>query len=433
MMARPGGRSRRTAPPRTVGRAAEADSIQAELEITAIAAGGSGVGRHEGMVAFVPRTAPGDRIKAELLPKGRFAQGRMLELIEPSPVRVAPPCEHYVRDRCGGCQLQHLSAEAQLTAKRGIVRDALTRIGKREVDSPAVHASPRQWRYRNKLTLAMRRRGSRWIAGLHPYDAPDAVFALKDCPITSEGVVSLWRAILEASDDLPDERRLRGAVRAEQGASSFLLEGGTAWPNAKRFFDRVPALGSLWWKPEGGHRRLLHARGDAVSPAFAQVNLEMAQVMREYVLERVVGHAPATVIDAYAGEGLLAYELEARGIATTMIELDPDATARARARLSTTRLIEGRVEDTIGEVLPADLVVVNPPRAGLDERIPTTIERRPANARPRAIIYVSCNPATLARDLTRLPSYRILSLESFDMFPQTAHVETVCELALEAA
>ena len=425
-------RSRRGIPMPAGDRLA-APSVVAELEITAIAAGGSGVGRHEGMVVFVPRTAPGDRIRAELAPKGRFAQGTMLELLEASPVRVTPPCEHYVRDRCGGCQLQHLSPEAQLEAKGGIVRDAITRIGKRQVESPPVSPSPRPWRYRNKLTLAMRRRGGGWIAGLHPYDAPDAVFALRDCPITSEEVVSLWRSILNASETLPDERSLRGAVRAEAGESSFVLEGGSAWPNATRFFEQVPELGSLWWKPESGRRRLMHSRRESASPAFAQVNPAMAAVLRAHVLERVSSHAPTSVLDAYAGEGELAMELEQRGIATTVIELDPEAASRARARLHSGNVIEARVEDTLGELLPVDLIVFNPPRTGLDERIPSTLERRAALERPRAIVYVSCNPATLARDLARLPSYRIVSLQSFDMFPQTAHVETVCELTLEAA
>lgn len=411
----------------------------AEVEITGIAAGGDGVGRHEGLVVFVPRTAPGDRVRVELRAKGRFAQGRVRELLVPSPVRVDAPCPHYERDRCGGCQLQHLSPEAQLAAKGGIVRDAVVRIGKRHIDPPAVTPSPQSWRYRNKLTLAMRRRGSRWIAGLHPYDAPGSVFDLHDCPITAEGVLSVWRAVLGAAEWLPDEHALRGAVRVDAGGASFVLDGGSAWPLAKPFFAAVTGLDSLWWTPEGGARRLLHARDeDASSPSFAQVNPGMARELRGYVIDRISAHAPASVIDAYAGEGDLAAALEEHRIAVTAIELDAEAVSRARARLSSgARVVEGRVEDTLASALPADLVVLNPPRTGLSERIPPVLEHAsgasPHGSTRPTVVYISCNPATLARDISRLPSYRIASLAAFDMFPQTAHVEMVCELIPEAA
>jgi 23S rRNA (uracil1939-C5)-methyltransferase len=403
----------------------------ADLLITGIAAGGDGVARHEGMVVFVPRTAPGDRVRAELRPRRRFAQGRLRRVLEPSADRVDPPCVHYVRDRCGGCQLQHLRIEAQRGAKAAIVRDALVRIGKRDVARPEVRPSASDWRYRNKLTLAMRRRAGRWIAGLHPYDEPGAVFALEDCSITSTRVLEVWRAVLSASDRLPDAASLRGAVRAADGDASFVLEGGADWPGAAEFFAAVPELGALWWVPDGGPRRLLHARGGATaSPAFAQVNPPVAGALREYVLERLGALGARTVVDAYAGEGELAAALEQRGAAVTTIELDAEAVAHTRMKLSSgARVMEGRVEDVLERALPADAVVLNPPRAGLHQRIPRLLAPRPASrAALPALLYVSCDPATLARDLARLPDYRIASLMAFDMFPQTAHVETVCEL-----
>src|SRR6185436_4707290 len=159
-------------------------AITAELTIDRLAAGGEGVGRHEGMAVFVPRTAPGDRVRARLELHRRFARGTVEELLQPSPERITPLCQHYRVDRCGGCQLQHLAYDAQVLAKGAIVRDALVRIGKREVEAPVVEPSAQQWRYRRKLTLALRRRtdGS-WVMGLHPYDDPVGVFQLDDCPI----------------------------------------------------------------------------------------------------------------------------------------------------------------------------------------------------------------------------------------------------------
>jgi len=165
------------------------------------------------MVAFVPRTAPGDIARVRLAPGERFARGVLDAVVEPGPGRVEPPCPHYVHDRCGGCQVQHMAYGAQLAAKRTIVSDALARIGRVAAEVAPVEASPRPWRYRRKLTLALRRRGGGWVAGLHPYDRPGDVFALADCPITDERVVAVWRDVLAAAAHLPaDAPALRGAV-----------------------------------------------------------------------------------------------------------------------------------------------------------------------------------------------------------------------------
>src|SRR6266550_7757623 len=160
----------------------------ASVSIESIAAGGDGVGRSDGLVVFVPRTAPGDVVTAQLSGKGRFARGRLESVVNPSPIRIDPPCLHYTRERCGGCQLQHMTYDAQLGAKQLIIRDTLQRIGKRSIDIPPIERSPKEWRYRTKLTLTIRRSGARWIAGLHPYDDPVRIFALSDCPITHRGV-----------------------------------------------------------------------------------------------------------------------------------------------------------------------------------------------------------------------------------------------------
>src|SRR5688572_5127727 len=125
------------------------------LEIESIAAGGDGVGRSNGLVVFVPRTAPGDLVTARIAGKASFARGTLRTIARPSPVRVDPPCAHYTRDHCGGCQIQHMSYEAQLRAKQRIIRDALERIGKRKISEVEIRASGSEWRYRSKLTLAM--------------------------------------------------------------------------------------------------------------------------------------------------------------------------------------------------------------------------------------------------------------------------------------
>ncbi|MDQ6887522.1 MAG: hypothetical protein M3068_09530 [Gemmatimonadota bacterium] len=411
----------------------------AELLIGSIAAGGDGVARTEpdGLVVFVPRTAPGDVVVADITPHGSFARGRVRELRVPSAQRVEPLCAHYVTDRCGGCQLQHLDYDAQRSAKAKIIRDALVRIGRRDVSAREPEVRPSApWRYRRKLTLALRRRAGAddWIAGLHPYDAPGRVFEMRECPITDARVLIVWREILAAGQHLPLAHELRGAVRLDGESASFVVSGGSSWTDSATLFGAVPSLASLWWEPERGQRRLLHQRRADEPPgvAFGQVNARVAEDLQRHVLDRILAHRPVTVIDAYAGVGEVAVALAAQGVRVTAIEIDADAARWSAARLPTgSRSVLGRAEEELPAALPADVVLLNPPRAGARAEVTSALTS--AIAGVRCIVYVSCNPATLARDLSRLPGWRIESLVGFDMFPQTAHVETVCELVRVAA
>lgn len=405
----------------------------AELTIERIAAGGDGVGRDGELVVFVPRTAPQDRVRATLEIRKRFAKGIIDEVLIPSPLRVEPPCHHYRVDRCGGCQLQHIGYASQLEAKRGIVRDSLVRLAKRDVDAPPIEPSPRQWRYRRKLTLAMkRRRNGEWIIGLHPYDDPGRVFRLDDCPIVDEAVMSTWREVIAAAPHFPPADELRAFVQLTDVGAAVVMEGGTAWPKRPAFFAAVPSASSLWWKPLHQARALVGERGQGASASFSQINPEVGADLHAYVLERARAHEPKVVVDGYAGSGATAVPLARDGRRVVAIESDRAAASRCAAELPAgSSVIAARVEDAIERALPADVVLINPPRAGIHQHVAEVLQR--AAPAPRAVIYVSCDPATLARDLARLPRYRIASLRSFDMFPQTAHVETVCELVPEAA
>jgi len=407
------------------------------LDVESIAAGGDGVARSDGLVVFTPRTAVGDRVVASVAVKGRMARGAVLSVERRGADRVDPECAHYEGDRCGGCQLQHISVGAQREAKRRIISDTLRRIGKREVEPPEIRAGANAWRYRRKLTLALRRVGGAWIGGLHAFDDPAHVFALNDCRISDERVMAVWREILAAQAHLPAAAQLRGSVRlfdAATGRAAFVIEGGREWPQAEAFFETVPSIAALWWVPENGARRLLGDRRKAGEPgaSFAQVNPEVAAKLEAFVVESVMTHAPLTVVDAYSGSGDVAVALAGRGARVIAIELDREASAWAASRLPAgSRAVTARVEDALRNTLPADVVILNPPRAGVDARVTAVLAN--AAPAPRAIVYVSCDPATLARDLSRLPDWKIARVTAFDMFPQTAHVETVVELVPVAA
>jgi 23S rRNA (uracil1939-C5)-methyltransferase len=401
----------------------------ATLTIASIAAGGDGVGRTEGVVVFVPRTAPGDVARVRLARSKRFARGELIALEEPSPERVEPPCPHYTDDRCGGCQLQHLSYGAQLEAKRMIIGDSLRRIGRRDVSNPEVEPSDLPWRYRRKLTLHLRRAPDGWIAGLHPYNDPVAVFDLVDCPITDERVLAIWRELRDAFDALPAERALRVAVRLLDDGTAVTVEGGHAWRTADSFFASAPSVTELWWRPEGSTARRVAARSveSRAGAAFVQVNAHVAARIQAELLSRVRARSPERVVDAYAGSGATAIPLAQDGRTVVAIEVDRFAVDRMRPHLAApSSAIAGRVEDHLERELPADVVILNPPRAGVDERVTGALERN--RDRVRAFFYVSCDPATLARDIARLPGYRLVAVRGYDMFPQTAHVETLCEL-----
>lgn len=408
------------------------------VEIESIAAGGDGVGRSNGLVVFVPRTAPGELVTARISGKGSFARGTLGTVARSSEDRVDPPCPHYTIDRCGGCQIQHLAYPAQLRAKRRIVRDAIERIGKRKIDVAELERSESEWRYRTKLTLAMRRLGTgEWIAGLHQYDNPARIFALRDCPITDRRVVGAWREILDNSALFPAVSALRGSVRIAGDGPVFVMTGGMRWTTSAAFFDALESLAAVWWDNDEGARRLVGDRRPArslqpPSASFSQVNPEVAANLRKHVITTISRYSPQKVVDAYSGAGDTAIPLAESGYTVTAIELDGDSARWCAQYLPEGSVsVRGKVEELLPGALPADAVILNPPRSGVDSRVTEALESEAK--KPRVIAYVSCNPATLARDLARLPGYRVESVVPFDMFPQTAHVETVCELVPEAA
>lgn len=410
------------------------------IQIDSLATGGDGVGRSDGLAVFVPRTAPGDVVEVELEQHGRFARGRVLAWRARSADRVEPPCVHYTRDRCGGCQLQHLNERAQRSAKTMIVRDALSRIGKVTTSVRDVRPAPSPWRYRISLTLAIRRdtKGDAvsWRFGLRDYEDPERVFDLEDCLITDERVLSAWREIRAAAHLLPNAERLRGTVRWLDCNAALAITGGKTWPAATvAALERAcPTLAVMYWSAEGSARRLMWDNRPKPAPpalSFTQVNPAVAAELQADVLRRALAHSPRTAIDAYSGVGRTAQALARAGAGVTAIEMDKEAAEWAAQHLTPpSRSIARRVEHAIQRALPADVVVLNPPRAGIDASVARALDA--SAPLPRAIVYVSCDPATLARDVARLSHYAVTHVAPYDMFPQTAHVETLCELVPRA-
>lgn len=400
------------------------------VRIVRLAAGGDGVGKlPDGRTVFVPRSAPGDLVElSDVREHRRFARARISRVVEPSPSRVEPRCPHYLADECGGCQLQHLEEAAQREARRSFVGDALRRLGKRQVADPEIVPAPRSYDYRTKLTLTIDG-GGRHI-GLHPFDRAAQVFDLVWCHITVPELMHLWQAARELHSLFP-EGADQVVLRLDRTGGRhlvFRVPHTQVWSGAPRLLAElqrrdVPA--TIWWDPKDGAPRALAGASEPFpATVFEQVHPEVGDQVRRFAIEQV-GAAPGRrVWDLYAGIGESTSALLALGAEVESVESDTRAVAEATARGPAARRHAAKVEDVLSELGRPDLVLTNPPRTGMDSRVTAALEQRA----PERIVYVSCDPATLARDIARLPSYTISLIRAFDLFPQTAHVETVVTL-----
>jgi 23S rRNA (uracil1939-C5)-methyltransferase len=403
------------------------------VRIERIAAGGDGVGRlPDGRVVFVPRTAPGDAVTLkELRPSRRFVRARLDQVLEPGPERIAPACPHYTSDSCGGCQLQHLTSRAQLAARRGFVGDALRRLARLDLPDPEIEPAAQEFGYRTKLTLAATS-GPRRI-GLHPLGRAQDVFELVRCHIAADSLMDLWEALREMRRLLPPglEKMVLRLDRTEGRHLVGQVRGTVVWTRAAELaleLERRNVPATLWWHPEGGAPRVVAGpRGTAGPPVsvFEQVHPAMGDRVRRFAMSRLGSIVGQCVWDLYAGIGETTALLVEAGATVESVERDSRAVAHADSVGPSAVRHVGAAETMVQRLHPPDLVVTNPPRTGMDPVVTAAI----AAGTARRIIYVSCDPATLARDIVALgPRFALAETRAFDMFPQTAHVETVAVL-----
>ncbi|UCF19981.1 MAG: class I SAM-dependent RNA methyltransferase [Gemmatimonadota bacterium] len=415
------------------------------LEIGSIIAGGDGLARSaDGPVVFVSRSAPGDQVEVEFVESHRqWSRGRILRVITASADRCDAPCPMYAT--CAGCQLQHLQYAAQLRAKAGIVADGLRRLGGIERDPPEVVASPRELGYRNRISLILRRSGRDVIAGYHAFPDASMIADVQRCPLAEDPINSAWAALRRSWGDqaerLPAGDELRLTLRANAaGEVGLSVAGGSGYGEPDALLGAVDNLVSIWglgrdgeieWY--SGEPRLSERWGEhsleLAGNTFLQVNREVAACLEPYVLDQCGQVAGQQIVDAYCGFGARALELAWKGARVVGIDSDRETIASARRGAvesgAAARFVAERVERALARELPAHTVLLNPPRRGVDRPVIRALLEQP----PSRIVYVSCDPATLARDLKALAvRYELKACRAFDMFPQTAHVETVVTL-----
>jgi 23S rRNA (uracil1939-C5)-methyltransferase len=414
-----------------------------DLDIRDLTTRGEGVGKlPDGRAVFVPGAVPGDRVRVRVTQeKARFVLADLAEVLRSSDLRREPRCPLF--GECGGCQLQHLRYRAQVEWKASRIGEALRRIGGLQVDDPEVEPSPLEWGYRNRMSFTLKRLGrGRVVAGLHRAGAPGRIVPVSDqCLLPEAPVLRVWVALQASWDSdarlLPPGRELRLTLRRAGEGAALVVEGGRAGGDAWALVERVPGLVSVAHRPATGSLRHLAGAEETLdrwfgeevpvaSGTFMQVNREAGEALHLAVLKEVGNPAGLRIVDGYCGLGAYGRRLARHGATVMGIEVDPVAVAAARHEApSGLDVREGRVEDLLHEGLPADRLILNPPRGGLHESIPEVLREH----RAERILYISCDPATLARDLGRLGSaYRVRSVRGFDLFPQTTHVETLVVL-----
>jgi 23S rRNA (uracil1939-C5)-methyltransferase len=448
-----------TAPP-TQSRPQRGDEL--ELTIDTLAFGGAGVARLDGYVVFVTGAVPGDRVRAVVGKRKRaYAEARAVEIIAPGPDRIAPVADH------PGAPWQVLSYDRQLEVKQGQVDDALRRIGKLDgfALEPIVPAvSP--WRYRNKLEYSFGADASgALVCGFHAPGRWDEIVAMDDCLLASERanaareqIVAWCRAEgLSPYDRRSGEGLLRNLVVREARRTDAIqvrLVTSVGALDSEGLIRAGAGLDGLLWTQvdsvaettQGGDTELLAGsdrfeevlggmRFEISAEAFFQTNTEMAERLYELAIEYAAPVGFERVYDLYCGIGTIGLLISPRVAEVWGLELVPaaiaDAIANARANeIDNAHFFAGDVRLAMRELVERagrpDVLVVDPPRAGLSQKV----VRRIIEAAPSRLVYVSCNPTTLAPNAAQLveAGYELVRVRPVDMFPQTPHIECVAEL-----
>jgi 23S rRNA (uracil1939-C5)-methyltransferase len=437
-----------------------------ELRIDSLAFGGNGVARLDGFVVFVRAGLPGDTVRARVTKvQRRHAEAITTEVLEAGPQRVAAPCAHY--PACGGCRFQDLAYEAQLSAKQSWVEDSLRRIaGFAQPPCEAIVAAEELFGYRNKMEYSFTAAPGGPTLGLHRAGRWDEVLELETCHLTSElgnrirNTIRDWarEERLEPYDTRAGKGYLRHLVVREGRQTGQALVQLVTSPG--ELFDRerlievlrgLPEVRSIHWAVnempgqttnlpsellwgEDAIEELIGGLRFRIRPnAFLQTNTRMAERLYEIVLEEAGLTGGETVYDLYCGIGTIGLHLAARAMTVWGIEISEESVACAveNAELNSVGNV-AFFAGNVGEVLrdlreragEPDVVVVDPPRAGLAGRG----LRRLGELGAARLVYVSCNPTTLAGDAKRLVEeygYSLIRTRPLDMFPHTPHVESV--------
>jgi 23S rRNA (uracil1939-C5)-methyltransferase len=430
-----------------------------ELEIDSLAFGGRGVARTEGLVVFVAGALPGDLVRAEVTKgKKRFAEARAVEVLRPAPDRLPDTCVHE-GESCPGAPWQGLPYERQLSHKQQQVAEALRRIGSLEgFELEGIVPALEQWRYRNKLEYSFGEREEVPTLGFHARGRWDLIVDVEDCHLASEAGNAARNAVRDwaRAEAVPAYDRLarRGVLRnlaVREGRRSGQIQTRLVTTEAR--FPRPPV--DLHTIVEGdagdtdgptgvlGEERLREElcglRLEISHGAFFQTNTEMAERLYAVAAEYAGLRGRERVFDLFCGIGTIGLTMARQAGEVWGMEIVPEAIADAERNAAANEIENARflagnartgVRPLLEEAGKPDVVVVDPPRAGLSQKI----VRRLLECEASRVVYVSCNPTTLAPNAAQLSEagYRLTRVRPVDMFPQTPHIECVALFEREA-
>ncbi len=404
--------------------------MEHEILLATLTYGGNAMGRLEdGRAVFVPFGLPGERVRIRLTEEKRgFARGELVEVLETSPHRIIPRCKHF--GVCGGCHHQNLPYEEQLKAKKEILRDQLTRIGR--IENPPVQdtvASPNPWNYRNHVQFHITKEGKLGYVGAGTSFAK-GILPITECHLPEEAINSLWPQL----EFEPDPNIGRVSLRAGRDDDLMLVLESDSPESPELEIEAEISVAHVFEENAvviAGNDHIVIpvlGRDFRVSAAsFFQVNTPMAEKIVQHLLTCLPLSLPGTLLDVYCGVGLFSAFLAPKCERVIGIESSPSACEDFAINLDefdNVELYEGLAEEVIPHLeAKPEIVLVDPPRAGLEKRVVDGI----LELRPRVIAYVSCDPSTLARDSKRFieGGYKLKQVTPFDLFPQTYHIESI--------
>ncbi len=440
-----------------------------ELTIIDMGSKGEGIGKINDFTVFIPRAVTGDVVEVRIVKvKKSFGYGKLVKLITPSPFRAKPICE--VADTCGGCQLQHLTYQAQLDWKTKKVKDCLNRIGGlKEIEVLPTLGMEDPFHYRNKAQYPIRKINQKVQTG---FFAPRShqLIPIENCYIQNPKKEAIMKAVLAFLEEhhisIYDEEKHTGLVRHLMIKTGYhtdeimvcLVINGQKLPHSEAFVEAIKAVAPVTsivlnhhleksntilgdrCTVLAGEETIIDHIGNLkfkISPlSFFQVNPEQTEVLYSKALEYAELTGNEIVWDAYCGIGSISLFLAQKAKKVYGVEIVPEAIENAKENaalnhITNAEFFTGKAEEVIPHMyeqgIVADTIVVDPPRKGCDHKLLETLIKMA----PNKIVYVSCDPATLARDLAYLVAegYQVEKVQPVDMFPQTTHVETVVKLS----
>nr|WP_318540366.1 23S rRNA (uracil(1939)-C(5))-methyltransferase RlmD [Terribacillus saccharophilus] len=446
-----------------------------ELTFEDLTHDGDGVGKVDGYPLFVPYALPGETAQVKVIKtKKNFGFGKLMEITKPSPARVEPPCNVYIQ--CGGCQLQHMSYQLQLEMKQKQVQNAMKKIG--HLEHVPVHPAlgmDDPWRYRNKIQIPTAERNGEMITGFYRKRSHDIIEDMETCVIQDEVNDRMVEAVRRIASRLGisayNEETHRGDLRhimvrtGQQTnetmivlvtrmnelpyAKELVAELHETYPQIKSIVQNINKertnviLGrktKLLWGEEYIYDTIGDIKFAISAQSFYQVNPAQTKVLYDQALAYANLSGNETVIDAYSGIGTISLFLAQKAKKVYGVEIVPQAVSDAKMNaklnhMDNAEFYVGKAEEVMpwwkAQGLNPDVIVVDPPRKGCEEDLLQAM----IDMKPKRIVYVSCNPSTLARDLRFLEDggFETKQVQPVDMFPQTGHIECVAEIELKGS